>query len=468
MPAEFSPLPWQIAPWKDTRPIMLLCGGAGSGKSLLAAHKVIAFLSRFPKSLAIVVRKSRSFLLNSVLPSLIKLVPPGTIHRKNDSRFDFVNGSRIVYGGMNDEKQREGIRSIEGANGSGADIIWMEEANRFTEKDQEELYGRLRGTAAPWTQLILSCNPDSDKHWINQKFRMPWIAGKMRDRVSVYETKPTDNPFLKPEYLEKLQSLTGLMRARLWEARWCRADGVIYTDWDPDKHIIEPFPIPAHWTRFVSCDLGYVNPRVGLWLAKDHDENLYVYRQTYKTKQTASDHAQQIVALSAGEELGPMVCDHDAAERQDYREAGLDNVAARKDVALGLQTVEARLRATIQNNGNPKIYIFRDCLAHEPDQALIDAHKPWCLEQEFDGYIWDTGADGSKLKEQPKKENDHGLDALRYGCMHADKTRLDPAGVPAEDIQREVERASKELNFAYDADRYGGLDLGGGAGSGWL
>ena len=52
--------------------------------------------------------------------------------------------------------------------------------------------------------------------------------------------------------------------------------------------------------------------------------------------------------------------------------------------------------------------------------------------------------------------------------MHADKARLDPAGVPAEDIQREVERASKELNFAYDSDRYDGLDLGGGAGSGWL
>lgn len=32
--AEFIPLPWQIAPWRDTSKVMLLTGSAGGGKAL--------------------------------------------------------------------------------------------------------------------------------------------------------------------------------------------------------------------------------------------------------------------------------------------------------------------------------------------------------------------------------------------------------------------------------------------------
>lgn len=440
----FEPLPWQLAPWKDTHPILLLSGGAGSGKSVLAAHKLNAFCLKFPGALGLAVRKSRAFLHNSVLPLLQSAMPSSVKHRSTVSRFDYPNESRIVYGGLNDDKQRESIRSIMGKNGSGADIIWIEEANRLTDRDFDELMGRLRGTAAPWTQLILSCNPDSDRHWINQRLRMPWLAGKSRDRVAVYETKPTDNPFLSQAYLETLQHLSGLMRARLWLSQWCRADGVIYDSFDPAVHICDPFEIPEHWRRFVSIDMGFTNPRVALWGAVDYDDNLVIYRQTYQTKQTATEHAAQLLHLSKNERIGPLVCDHDAAERQDYRQAGLDSFAAFKDVALGLQAVATRLMNTVNGTG-PTLRIFRDSLAHEPDEELIETHKPWCLEHEFDGYVWETSTDGSKLKENPKKENDHGLDALRYLVMMLDKDQItDPAGDP-EAIRQAMAQARREL-----------------------
>jgi phage terminase large subunit len=47
---------------------------------------------------------------------------------------------------------------------------------------------------------------------------------------------------------------------------------------------------------------------------------------------------------------------------------------------------------------------------------LIDAKKPWCTEQEFTDYVWSN----KKTKEEPVKENDHGMDAVRYAVMHVD------------------------------------------------
>jgi len=45
---------------------------------------------------------------------------------------------------------------------------------------------------------------------------------------------------------------------------------------------------------------------------------------------------------------------------------------------------------------------------------LRDAGKPACTAEEVGGYVWND----AKTKEQPKKEDDHGCDAMRYVCSH--------------------------------------------------
>jgi glutaryl-CoA dehydrogenase len=45
----------------------------------------------------------------------------------------------------------------------------MEEANRFTEDDFNEILARLRGTAAPWRQVMLTTNPGAPTHWIKRR-----------------------------------------------------------------------------------------------------------------------------------------------------------------------------------------------------------------------------------------------------------------------------------------------------------
>lgn len=443
--------------------MMLLAGGAGSGKSVFALHKLNALCLRYPGSLALLLRKSRQSLRNSSVAMLESIVGGQVVHVPSKFRFEYPNGSRIVYGGMHDEKQREAIRSIAGTQSSGADFALLEEAASFTESDFEEVVGRMRGKAAPWTQIVLCTNPDSETHWINQRFVRPFLSGERQ--ASCYFPKPEDNPTLPPAYIEALRGLTGVRRARLYEGRWVRAEGTVYEAWDPDLHIVDPFPIPKDWRRIRSIDLGYVNPRVCLWIALDGDDGMFVYREIYKTRQRASEFAKEIRRRSSGETYEATVCDHDAEERAELEAGGVDTVAAVKDVSRGIQAVSDRIAAN-------RIHFLRDCLV-EPDEELRASFKPWSTAQEFDSYVWAKNSDGSVTKEAPTKSNDHGLDALRYAVMYLDKDLIDPADVDEATLRAHVAQAQRDLGGSGSRGGFygggGSRGFGGGTrGSPWL
>ena len=52
----------------------------------------------------------------------------------------------------------------------------------------------------------------------------------------------------------------------------------------------------------------------------------------------------------------------------------------------------------------------------DADQALADAKRPVCTSDEVLEYVWDD----KTTKEQPRKENDHGMDAMRYAVAALD------------------------------------------------
>lgn len=48
-----------------------------------------------------------------------------------------------------------------------------------------------------------------------------------------------------------------------------------------------------------------------------------------------------------------------------------------------------------------------------------EAKKPGRTEEEFGGYMWDLD-NNRKKGEEPVKDNDHGMDAMRYMVAHLD------------------------------------------------
>ena len=98
-------------------------------------------------------------------------------------------------------------------------------------------------------------------------------------------------------------------------------------------------------------------------------------------------------------------------------ENGISTSPAIKEISRGLQAVSERLN--VAGDGRPRLFIFNDALV-ETDGTLEEAKRPTCTADEFPGYIWPKSADGRAIKETPVKENDHGMDTMRYGVMYLD------------------------------------------------
>ena len=425
----FKPLNWQIAPWKDTSSVVLFTGSAGGGKSRLAAEKINGYCMKYPGAMAVMLRKTRESMTNSTVLFMERTVisrQPEVRHYPSKNRFEYSNGSILAYGGMKNEEQREQIRSI-GQEGS-VDIIWMEEANKFTEDDYNEVLARMRGTAAPWLQTILTTNPDAPTHWINRRLI---IGGEAK----VYYSKAADNLHNPPAYLEALASLTGVMGRRLRDGKWVQAEGAVYEEFDAEIHVVDWFEPPKDWRRIRAIDFGYTNPFVCQWWAIDGDGRMYLYREIYMSQRIVEDHAKKIkevegwfVENDAGEieenpekeKIETSISDHDAEDRATLHRYGIITRPATKDISPGIQAVQKRL--VVSGDDKARLFLMRGSLV-EQDTRLVDKRKPTSTLEEIEGYVWPKSNDGKPVKEIPVKENDHGMDAMRYGVMYIDRGR---------------------------------------------
>lgn len=407
--AVFTPYPWQLAPLNDKSPVLLLTGSQNGGKSQCAAEKMHAFMLKYPGACGIASRKAREWCKGSVRMMLEYAIGDDRRVQSLDDRIDYYNGSKIYYGGMFDEKQRQAIRSIRGKSGE-PDIFWMEEANAYSRLDYEEADSRTRGHAAGWTQIILTTNPDDPYHWIYRDL----IQG---NQAAVYYSGIRDNPQATQADYDRLDRLTGIMRDRLRDGKWVRAEGVIYDEYDPSVHMIDMDACPEFVRRFRVIDFGYSNPFVCQWWGMDADGRLYRYREIYQTHRLVEDLTPEIIRLSEGEYIEATISDHDAEDRATMEKHGIPTQAAKKEVSSGIQGVKARLK--VQPDGKPRLYFVRGALV-EIDQSLKEEGKPTCTEEEITGYTWQKYADGKPNKEQPVKLNDHGMDDTRYIVAHVD------------------------------------------------
>lgn len=400
---------------------VLVSGPAGTGKSRCLLERLHLMALRYPGMRGLIVRKTLASLGSTALETWRKFIIPeadtaGLVSWYGGSsaeppQYRYSNGSGIVVGGMDKATK---IMSSE------YDVIFVQEAIELTENDWEALTTRLRNGVVPYQQILADTNPSVPTHWLK--------ARADRGDTTMIDSRHEDNPTLvNPDgtlttrgaaYLSKLDKLTGVRHARLRRGLWVAAEGLVYEDFDEPAHVIDRFPIPHTWTRWWTVDFGYTNPFVLQCWAEDGDGRLYLYREIYRTKRLVEEHARTIlnaVATPQGKWREPkpraIICDHDAEDRATLqRHLGMSTVAARKTVSDGIQAVQARLKPA--GDGRPRLYILRDSVI-ERDPELVEAKKPTSTLEEFPGYVWDV-KDGKPPKESPVKEDDHGLDAVRY------------------------------------------------------
>lgn len=390
---------------------VLLSGPAGTGKSRACLEKILACAVQYPESRHLIVRQTRASLSTTGLVTFEdRVLPPnqpwvGQCSRDHRTEYALPNGSAIVTGGLD---RPDKIMS------SDYDLIYVQEATEISEVAWEKLETRLRSNRLPYQQLIADCNPSAPTHWLKRRCD----AG----RCLMLHSRHEDNPLLYRNggwtkegeaYIERLENLTGALKLRLRHGIWAQASGVVYETWDAAKHVCEQFYIPPQWPRYLAIDFGFTNPFVCQWWTRDPDGRLYLYRELVQTKRIVSDLAAEVKKLHGNEPMPTAIyADHDAEDRATFTAAtGWGTVGAVKSVAQGIQLVQARLKTA--GDGRPRLFICRGSLVGR-DPGLEDQKRPQGVLEEIDAYAWAEGVDGKPNKEEPVKENDHSMDALRY------------------------------------------------------
>ena len=408
----FEPLPWQVDPWRDLSPVLLLTGSAGGGKSRLAAEKVHAFCLRYSGATGLIVRKARSSMTNSTLVFYDRVIvagDPRVVHRTSLNRFEYKNGSMVAYGGMFDDSQREQVRGV-GSDG-GVDMVWMEEADQFEERDFNELLGRNRGKAGGFRQIILTNNPNSPLHWIYRRM----IKG---DEASVYYSRAADNPHNPPDYQDKLGAMTGLDGYRLRDGLWVQASGVVFETWadsGPGSNVTEQAEYDPEAGEVIwLIDDGYSAGSAPGTSGRDPRTNTFV-EDAHPRAILFAQYTSQGFLNVFDEDYACQVLSDVHIERAKARPYPMPEYVAHgpgaaeirgRLFAAGLSPV--RCTVTVEES----IKEMRGWLSPDLNGVRMLRVHPRCAD--FRGemlayaYDKDTG--------KPIKRFDHGPDAVRYGC----------------------------------------------------
>jgi PBSX family phage terminase large subunit len=414
--------------WRSDDHECLIAGPAETGKTYAVLLKLDALMSATPDAQAVIVRKVRDTIYSTVLQTYMRKVQrfaenedvsPAGVRRYGGERpqwFDYPKGGRLWLAGIDDPGK---------ALSSERDFIVTNQTEELSADDWEVLTSRVTGragnTAVP--QIFGDCNPGPPHHWIKNRPRLRVLGSRHEDNPTLWNERAQQWTEQGKRTLATLDALTGVRKQRLRYGRWVAAEGTVYEEsFDPALHVIDPFPVPAGWTRFRSIDFGFTNPFCCGWWALDPDGRLYLYREIYMTRRTVRVHRRRINDLSAGERFDATAADHDAEDRATLEESDKESppihtVPAEKAISVGIQAVEERLK--VQPDGRPRLFIMRGCLV-ERDEALAEAKLPVCTEQEFDVYAWPKGADGRAVKEKPVDLHNHGMDMMRYAVRWAD------------------------------------------------
>lgn len=298
--------------------------------------------------------------------------------------------------GANDDRSEGNIRGMT-IGGWYADEITLYPDN-FVKQAINRM--SLDGAQAFWTM-----NPDSPYHPI----KTDYIDS---GRYKVFHFELDDNAALSERYKTELKAAySGLWYERMVLGLWVMADGVIYSQFNQNKHVVNDSILAMDNVSFdkywVGCDYGSTNPTTFVLAGLTVTGEVYILNEWYHSgakknkglspQQYADKYKKWENGLFGlmGEKIKPERIYIDPSAKSfmlQLWQGGINNVvSANNDVNEGIELVSNLI-------GNNKFYVHERC-----DSVL----------REINSYCWDPKAQKRGV-DKPIKENDHSLDAIRY------------------------------------------------------
>ena len=357
------------------------CGATGSGKSYVDIAVTIPqrIMAAKGECLLAMMGNTRSTLERNILEPMRSLYTENVVGSIRADNTAIIFGKKVYCLGAD---KSNSVSKIQGAT---LEWVYGDEVTTWAEPVFQMLKSRLR---CPHSHFDGTCNPDSPNHWFK--------AFLDSEGIDIYRQDYTiwDGALL-PEVVAQLEAdyAGTVYYDRYIRGLWTQAEGLIYPRW---REALEPRWEGGADEWAVSCDYGTQNAFAALLWARAggvwHVVREYRYsgRDTGHQKTDADYVADMAAFLGDLPRDTPFIIDPSATSfHAAMRRAGLKVRKARNSVEDGIRETAACMQsgAVRVADGLPE------------------------LAKEFAGYVWDAKASGDR----PVKENDHLMDALRYG-----------------------------------------------------
>lgn len=263
-------------------------GSAGSAKSYFIEQKLIARACR--EKIKILICRRYGSTIRHTCFSLCKEIiakwqlTPYVKIRETDFNIKFINGSEIIFMGLDEETK---LLSL---NGVGA--IFIEEAFEVPKPIVEQLNLRLRGETAN-KQIIMAFNPISKSHWL-YKFCEEELPTNAIYIHSTYK----DNPFLDADYKAELEEMAIRNPAKyrvFGLGQWgVDSEGLVYKNWRQVEFDVMELAAQGMEHR-AGMDVGYIDKSAIIDTLYDRaNKTIYVFNEFYKSGCQLSELASAI------------------------------------------------------------------------------------------------------------------------------------------------------------------------------
>lgn len=249
------------------------------------------------------------------------------------------------------------------------------------------------------------------------------MEAKDKDYKSFHFTT-YDNPWIPVEEIDKAkEELTEDRFAQEYLADFRKTEGLVYKEFVRDRHLYDTADIKNISEYIAGIDFGYSNPAAVIHITKDNDNNYWVTSEWYKTKRTDAQIAEYVSS-----------CNFNSVYPDPESPSAIEALNQK-----GIHIVEVVKNKDSIKNG---INIVRDLFK----QNKLKIHKSCVnLISELETYSYPEKRPDHNEEENPIKEHDHALDALRYALM----TNYAPVYNEQQDMYERAERRQRAvINYA--------------------
>lgn len=373
-------------------------GSAGSGKSVDTAQNYILRLLRDKGRNLVCIRKSDITNRDSTFAELT-----GAIYRMFGNKAERywqinmsplkltcrANGNEIIFRGMNDDKQREKLKSITFRRGKLTDV-WCEEATELTQADVEIIDDRLRGELPPgqFYQIRMTFNPVNKNHWIKKVFFDTPDSNVLTHHSTYLMNRFIDDAYKARMERRKLVDPEGYVIYGLGE--WGEIGGLILHNWEI-KEISQN--INDYDDIAIGQDFGF-NHANAILLLGIKDDNIYILDEIYLHEKDTSELIQEAIKHAIPTKR-TMWCDSAEPDRiKEWSKAGFRARPVDKGGSKG--SVKAQIDWLKQR----KIYVHPHCV------NTIKEMQQW---------KWKKDERTGEYLDEPVPYQDDAMAALRYG-----------------------------------------------------